>query len=345
MKNSCITKFLSVVIFLCFVWQGIAQDSGTIKLVTPGASSEAAELFAFLHSISGMKTLTGQHDQPLFKSAFYQRVYELTGEYPAIKGMDFGFSEPNTLDGINFRQDLVDEAIEYWKDGTIITLMWHAVPPNMDEPVTFSQGVQSKLTDKEWNELLTADTELNRRWQSQVDIIAFFLKQLRDAHVPIIWRPYHEMNGNWFWWGGRSGDMGYRKLYTMLFDRLVNYHKINNLIWVFNANEISGDWMKPYADFYPGQEYVDILATDVYRNNFQISDYDQLLALGEGKLIALGEVGKMPTAETLLQQPKWVWFMTWVDRALYSNTYEELKALYKAENTLTRKEIGSNQDF
>jgi mannan endo-1,4-beta-mannosidase len=323
---------------LSCAWSGMAQDSQVIKLVTPDASYEATELFIYLHQISGKKTLTGQHDQPIFGSAYYQRVYEVTGEHPAVKGMDFGFSEPNTLDGINFRQNLVDEAIKYWKDGTIITLMWHAVPPDMDEPVTFKADIQSHLTDKQWNELITPDSELNRRWQSQVDVIAFFLKQLRDAHVPVIWRPYHEMNGKWFWWGARPGEQGYQKLYKMLFERLVNYHKINNLIWVFNANEISGDWMAPYVDFYPGHEYVDILATDVYRNNYQLSDYDQLLELGEGKLIALGEVGKMPSAEILIQQPKWIWFMTWVDFVFLSNTNDELNAIYKAENTLTREE-------
>jgi mannan endo-1,4-beta-mannosidase len=318
---------------------GIAQSTLPDKLVTPGASPEAIELFDYLCSISGIKTLTGQHDQPIFKSAYYQRVYELTGKHPAVKGMDFGFSEPNTLDGINFRQQLVDEAIRYWQEGTIITLMWHAVPPTKEEPVTFHEDIQSRLTEEEWNELMTPDSKLNRRWQSQVDVIAFFLKQLRDAHVPIIWRPYHEMNGKWFWWGNKPGEKGYQQLYKMLFDRLVNYHKINNLIWVFDANEISGDWMSPYKDFYPGHNFVDILATDVYRNNFQQSDYDQLIELGEGKLIALGEVGKMPTAEILAQQPKWIWFMTWVESALYSNSGDELNAIYNAENTLTREEI------
>jgi mannan endo-1,4-beta-mannosidase len=330
-------------IFWLFPCAAPSQNSGDQKLVTPNASPEAIKLFSYLCSVSGTKTLTGQHDQPLFRSAYYQRVYELTGNHPAVKGMDFGFSERNTLDGLNFRQQLVDEAIAYWKDGTIITLMWHAVPPNMEEPVTFHEGIQSRLSDEQWNELITPGTELNLRWQSQVDVIAFFLKQLRDAHVPLIWRPYHEMNGKWFWWGAKPGEQGYQKLYKMLFDRLVNYHKINNLIWVFNANEISGDWMAPYADFYPGADYVDILATDVYRNNFQQSDYDQLLELGKGKLIALGEVGKMPTSEILREQPKWVWFMTWADRVIHDNSAEELRAIYHADNTLTREEMTMKQ--
>ena len=215
------------------------------------------------------------------------------------------------------------------------------MPPTHEEPVVFKKHIQGDLTDKEWNELLTPDSELNRRWQTQVDVIAFFLKQLRDAKVPVLWRPYHEMNGDWFWWGKKTGENGFKKLYQMLFDRLVNYHKINNLIWVFNGNEIRGDYVDPYEYYYPGHEYVDILATDVYSGVNLQKDYNDLQKLGEGRLIALGEVGKMPTPEILIQQPNWVWFMTWVDQVFDANSREELRAIYNANNTLTREEVNT----
>lgn len=337
--NKIICLFSGLLIFPI----SFCQAQKLIQPVTPNASQESIDLLNYLYSISGKKTLTGQHDYPIFGSAYNQLVYEKTGKYPAVKGMDFGFSEPNTLDGINFRQRTVDEAIAYHKEGAIITLMWHAVPPTHEEPVVFKEHIQGELTDEEWNELITPDSDLNRRWQTQVDIIAFFLKQIRDAGVPVIWRPYHEMNGDWFWWGKKTGESGYKKLYRMLFDRLVNYHKINNLIWVFNANEIRGDYIDPYDYYYPGHEYVDILATDVYSGNYSQKDYEGLIKLAEGKLIALGEVGKMPTPEILEAQPDWVWFMTWVDFVFDGNTWEELHAIYNAENTLTREEINSQQ--
>lgn len=329
-----------IFLFLLLVPLSIpAQIPDTVFPVTPGASDEAVELLNYLYSISGKYTLSGQHDQPIFGSAYYQLVYERTGVHPAVKGMDLGFSEPNTLDGINYRQRTIDEAIKYHKDGSIITLMWHAVPPNREEPVTFHGGIQSQLTDQEWNELVTPGTPLNLRWQSQVDVIAFFLKQLRDARIPVIWRPYHEMNGKWFWWGQKYGDDGYKKLYRMLFDRLVNFHGLNNLIWVFNANEITGKHIAPYEAFYPGEDYVDILATDVYRGNYQQSDYDALRQLAHGKLIALGEVGKMPTPEQLRDQPEWVWFMTWVNFVFEANSWKELLDLYNADNILNREDL------
>jgi mannan endo-1,4-beta-mannosidase len=331
-------KKITCSLLLFFIILSISCQDAEYKPVSPNASPEAAALLEYLYNISGKQTLTGQHDQPIFGIAYYQRVYEVTGKYPAVHGFDFGFSETNTLDGINFRQNTVDEAIKLHKDGAIITIMWHAVPPTKDEPVTFKGEIQGKVTAEQWKELITPGTPLNLRWQSQVDVIAFFLKQLRDAHVPVLWRPYHEMNGAWFWWGQKQGDDGYKKLYHMLFDRLVNYHKLNNLLWVFNANELNENTL-PYDQFFPGMDYVDVLATDVYRNNYAPKDYDQLLALGKGKPIALGEVGKMPTPEILKNQPRYVWFMTWVDLVFMANTTEELNALYNAENTLTRDEM------
>lgn len=322
---------------ICF---GQVRDSN--PPVTPNASPEAIELLDYLYKISGYGTLTGQHDQPLFGSAYYQLVYERTGKYPAVKGMDFGFSERNTLDGINFRQRIVDEAIAYHNDGAIITLMWHAVPPTHEEPAVFREHIQGELTDEEWEELITPDSELNHRWQTQVDVIAFFLKQIRDAGVPVLWRPYHEMNGDWFWWGKKTGENGFKKLYRMLFDRLVNYHKINNLIWVFDGNEIKGDYIDPYDYYYPGHEYVDVLATDIYSGKYPQKDYNELRKLAEGKPIALGEVGKMPSPELLLQQPDWVWFMTWVDFVFEANSRQEIEAVYHAENTITRDEINNS---
>jgi mannan endo-1,4-beta-mannosidase len=164
-------------------------------------------------------------------------------------------------------------------------------------------------------------------------VIAFFLKQLKNAGVPVLWRPYHEMNGEWFWWGKKDGENGYKKLYRMLFDRLVNFHGLNNLIWVFNANELRED-VDAYDKYFPGQDVVDILATDVYKNGFAQNDYDKLLALAGDKPIALGEVGAPPTQEALQLQPRWVWFMAWGDGGGYQGAHA-LRTLFESEQTLT----------
>jgi mannan endo-1,4-beta-mannosidase len=278
--------------------------------VTPDASPEAVALLEFLYKISGTKTLAGQHCNPLLGSIRLGSVQKATGRYPALFGQDFGFSEPGTWDGINFRQNIVDEAIRRHHEGFIITLMWHAVRPTEDEPVDFAQSIQGKLTDAEWRELITPGTRINERWKAQVDVIAWHLMQLRHARVPVLWRPYHEMNGGWFWWGHQRGDDGYRKLYRMLFDRLARFHKLNNLIWVYNASELKLN-VDSYETCFPSHDVVDVLATDVYRTGFAQRDYDELLALAEGKPIALGEVGALPSPQVLKSQPRWTWFMAW----------------------------------
>ena len=307
-------------------------------LCTPGATPEAGALYQYLLDVSGRHTLAGQHCAPLLGSTRLPAALKMTQHYPAVFSQDFGFSEPGTWDGINFRQQIVDEAIRRHEEGFIINLMWHAVRPTDDEPVDFKSSIQGKLTDEQWQQLLTQGTELNERWKSQVDVIAFFLKQLRDARVPVLWRPYHEMNGDWFWWGGRTGDSGYRKLYRMLYDRLVHFHRLNNLIWVFGGNEVR-EKVGSYADFFPGHDVVDVLATDIYSTNYAGHDYEDLLALAHGKPIALAEVGPLPTVEILKKQPRWAWFTAWGDLGGARQDRAVILATYTSEEVLTWDEL------
>ncbi len=341
----------SVLVWLMMILGGLSAtastDGAAALLVTPNPSPEAVALIDYLYSISGKHTLVGQHCVPLVGSTRLVNAHRLTRHYPALFGQDFGFSAPGTWDGINFRQQIVDEAIRRSSEGFIITLMWHAVRPSDDEPVEFASSIQGPFTEQQWQELVTPGTELNDRWKSQVDVIAWHLRQLQNAGVPVLWRPYHEMNGRWFWWGYRLGENGYKKLYRMLFDRLVHFHRLNNLIWVFNGNEVKSDidaqgverGVMPYADFFPGHDVVDVLATDVYRNGFARRDYDDLLALAAGKPIALGEVGRVPPPEILCQQPRWAWFMNWGEPITNWQERAAVEAAYQAAETLTLDEL------
>jgi mannan endo-1,4-beta-mannosidase len=318
----------------------ISVNAQNIKsqLVTPNPSPEAVKLMEYLYSISGKHTLSGQHCAPLVGSTRLPGTHKAIGYYPAVFGQDFGFSPPGTWDGINFRQNIVDEAIRRHQEGFIITLMWHAVRPIEEEPVEFRESIQGELTDEEWQNMVTPGTEINERWKSQVDIIAFFLKQLKNAGVPVLWRPYHEMNGEWFWWGQKKGEDGYKRLYRMLFDRLVNFHGLNNLIWVYNANEVRAG-VHDYDTYYPGDNVVDILATDVYKKEYSKDDYDALLALAGDKPIALGEVGILPKVENLKEQPRWLWFMNWGDPSGFSRDRDKVIKLFSSQEILSWDEL------
>ncbi|MGA2181573.1 MAG: glycosyl hydrolase [Bryobacteraceae bacterium] len=305
--------------------------------VNPHATPEARALLHYLYSISGQYTLTGQHNYANRGATWTDRALDLTGKYPAIYGQDFGFQDGTDKDSILARPALVEEAIRQYRNGAIVTLTWHAVRPTDDEPVTFRDSVQGHLTDFEWRELLTPGTALYKRWCAQVDVIAGYLKQLQEARVPVLWRPYHEVNGNWFWWGGRSGKDGSAALYRQLFDRLVNHHKLNNLIWVWNANApgSGGSGPGPYTDYFPGSEYADVLSVDIY-GEFQQSFHDDLVTLAAGKPVALGEVGAVPSPAVLARQPRYAWFMSWSEIMEEGNTLEALRATYSAPNTASR---------
>jgi mannan endo-1,4-beta-mannosidase len=305
--------------------------------VNRDASPEARALLRYLYAISGRHTLSGQHNYANSISRWTDRAYDFTGKYPAVFGQDFGFEGGADKDSIEARPALIEEAKRQYRNGAVVVLTWHALRPTDDEPVSFRQSVQGQLTDFEWSELLTPGTQLYERWCAQVDLIAGYLKQLRDARVPVLWRPYHELNGKWFWWGGRPGPSGSSALYRQLYDRFVNHHKLNNLIWVWNANAPRGEpsVAAAYADFFPGLEYADVLAADVY-GEFSQSHYEDLLALAADKPVALGEVGAVPSPAVLKAQPKWTWFMIWSDLVEWANSVESLRETFDAASVLHR---------
>ena len=123
---------------------------------------------------------------------------------------------------------------------------------------------------------------------------------------------------------------------------MTEYHGINNLIWVWNANaprDIPEDEAFSYKEFYPGHDYVDVLATDVYHFDYEQKDYEELLELAEGKPIALGEVGQLPKTNILEAQPKWSWFMVWSGWILTANSEERVKNVYHYPKTINRNEV------
>lgn len=305
--------------------------------VNSSASPEAKKLLAYLYEIDDAYTLAGQHNYNHEMNRYTLKAQEIGGRYPALWGTDFlwnGGQDPGQM--------IVDEAIEKHKSGAIVTLMWHAGRPMDDPPYRWSESIQGELTEQEWKALITPGTPLHARWRDQADKVAFYLKQLRDANVPVLWRPYHEMNGVWFWWGDKKGSEGYVALWKMMFDRFVNYHQLNNLIWVWNANaprDIPKDEAYAYKDYYPGHAYVDVLATDVYNFDYEQKDYEGLLALAEGRVIALGEVGELPKPEILAAQPAWAWFMVWASWIETHNTLERVMTIYNLKETITLEEI------
>ena len=308
--------------------------------VNPDASPEAKQLLSFLYSVQGEYTLSGQHNFVSDLQCYDEKAFEITGKTPVVWGSDFssnvvGYDAKRyqhcgpmnmtvPFDEFDFngrspeesRQMMIDETIRQYINGRIITLMWHGCFPTDGDICNGSSiwSMENRPTPEVWKELVTEGTELNNQWKLQADNIAGYLKQLRDANIPVLWRPYHEMNGVWFWWCNHPGEDGFKKLWIMMYDYFTNHHKLNNLLWVWNPNaprDMPGDEAFPYEMFFPGVEYVDVLAADVYAQDYKQSHHDDLLELGGGKLIALGEIGQLPTIEQYEAQPNWSWFMAW----------------------------------
>jgi len=314
---------LCFLLFLPLLQQAVnAEESAPFAPVTPNALPEVKAVLDLLYEISGDYTLTGQHNYPATKDTNTQFAADYIGKHPVVWSSDMGFAAEGDTDSYLARPDIVKEAIRQHQMGALVTLCWHAVPPTAEEPVTFRPlpdadphqlaSVQGDLTDEQFRDVLTPGTALYKQWCKQVDAVAVYLKQLEEARVPVLWRPYHEMNGGWFWWGGRKGESSTARLYRQVFDRLVGHHGLKNLIWVWSVDRVPADRPeRAHADFYPGNDYLDVVALDVYGNDFAQAYYDSLEELARGKPMVLGEVGNPPALEVYEQQPKWAFYVTW----------------------------------
>jgi len=360
-------------ILLCAFFMMAASCSGVKHPapVNPNASPEAKALLNFLYEMKGQYTLAAQHDLITSGTKYTDKFHEITGKYPVIWGSDFSFAAMGPVESTSkvqhcgplnlpvlgegveatgktpdeMRSSLIERVKEQYAKGHIITLMWHGCfPTDGHECMGETIWAMGKTpSEQEWMDLITEGTAINTAWKAQVDVIAGYLKQLQDANIPVLWRPYHEMNGVWFWWCNKQGENGFPKLWNMMYDRFTNYHHLNNLIWVWNTNaprDIPGDEAHPYKLFYPGNETVDVLAADVYRNDYKQSHHDDLLTLGNNKLIALGEVGNAPAPEILTQQPNWSWFMIWAYLVNgFGNSQEAFKATINDPSVITLDEV------
>lgn len=288
----------------------------------------------YIKQISGSKTIIGiQNREPNSNPALQTNtIYGITGKYPGLWGGDFLFSS----DDVNNRWNMIYECKNQWDRGSVVNLMLHVVPPTQLEPGSWDGGVVSKLTDAQWTSLITNGGDLNKKWKLRLDEYAKYLSYLKDNNVTVLFRPFHEMNQGIFWWAGRPGTNGTAALYRLTHDYLVKDKGLTNLIWVWDMQDLDLNW----SQYNPGDAYWDIFALDVYNSDgFTKAKYDTALSIAGNKPIAIGECSKLPTANELLNQPKWVTCMSWAELTFSDNTNAQIAALYSAGNVLTRDEL------
>ncbi|GAA3343311.1 hypothetical protein GCM10020358_41870 [Amorphoplanes nipponensis] len=292
------------------------------------------QLISYLSGISGRHTISGQHNrEPNTDPTKYTRTAQaITGRTPGLWGGDFLFLPED----VNARQTMVSEAIRQWRDGSVVALTWHLCPPTTGPTCNWDAGgVLSHLSDSQWSQLLTDGSALNTAFRRRLDEVVPYLRQLRDAGVPVLWRPIHEMNDGWSWWGGRPGAGGSRRLYQIEHDYLTA-QGLTNLVWVWNVKDLS---MGAIADYWPGASYVDVASLDVWvKLEPSAADYQALLAVAGGKPIALAEVGRVPSPALMDAQPRWAWWMVWAEWLTDPayNTDAGVRASYLSPRVLNR---------
>lgn len=169
---------------------------------------------------------------------------------------------------------------------------------------------------------------------------------MQEAGVPVLWRPLHEASGGWFWWGAEGADV-YKQLYILLYDTLTNTYGLNNLIWLWNGQD---------AEWYPGDEYVDIVGIDIYAGEHTYSSQSEaflqnLAYGGNKKLVVLSENGTMIDPDlSVRDRAMWGFFCTWSGefvmttgvKKAYSEQYTDIEMLtkvYNSEYVITRDEL------
>ena len=295
------------------------------------------QLISYLSGISGRNTISGQHNrEPNTDPTKYTRTAQaITGQTPGLWGGDFLFLPED----VNARQTMVSEAIRQWQGGSVVALTWHLCPPTTGPTCNWdAAGVLSHLSDSQWNQVITEGTALNNAYKRRIDEVVPYLRQLQNAGVPVLWRPIHEMNDGWSWWGGRGGANGSRRLYQIQHDYL-KAQGLTNLVWVWNIKDLN---MGAIADYWPGASYVDVASLDVWvKLDPSAADYQAMLAIAGGKPIALAEVGRVPSPALMDAQPRWTWWMVWAEWLTDPayNTNAGVQAGYFSPRVLNRGEV------
>lgn len=296
--------------------------SDTNHLTNPNATKEARILHNYLRDLYGHYIISGQQESTWMGSPEYEMDYlvETTGRLPAIRGLDYINED---FDGVTQR------SIDWWEKGGIVSICWHwGTPPD-------GVGYESSKGKIKLKEALKEGTALHEGMLAQMDRVAEELKVLQEAGVPVLWRPFHEFDGRWFWWG-KGGAKQFKQLWQLMYDRYTHHHGLNNLIWVLGySHRMKSGW-------YPGDEFVDIIGADNYSEGTQLKNFNKLKKVTDKVMpIAYHENGPIPHPEEMVKDgATWSWFLTWhTIHIKEQNTPEYVYEIYNHDYVITLDEL------
>lgn len=315
-----------------------------VKLVNPNATEEAKRLMSYLTDVYGKYFISGQVCDEGPNGAEFRIIKEETGETPAILGIDlFGYTPVAVKNGSKCKT--VEYATEHWNNGGIVEMHWHWQSPEGYYKGPWYSSFYTKDSTLDLKKIMSGkDSKAYKLLMEDIDAIAKELQRLQDENVPILFRPLHEASGGWFWWGA-SGAESYKELYKLLYNKLTNEYKLNNLIWLWNGQDKS---------WYPGDEYVDIIGIDIYPGErvytSQIDKYLEISAwTEEKKMLYLSECGCIFDPDIAIKDgAMWGMWAVWQGEFVKTGTnklseqYTEeymLKKAYSHEKVITLKDV------
>ena len=237
-----------------------------VSMASFAQSNTASTLLNRLRALQGKGVMIGHQDDLVYGTTWHfehgrSDVLSICGDYPAVVGFDLGRIETGSdknLDGVPF--DLMRrEIVAQHERGGIVTISWH---PN--NPVT---GKNHKDTGGNPVKKALKQRNANRTFNLYLDRVAAFIASLKDSQghqIPIIFRPWHEMSGDWFWWGTKAcSPQQFKDLYIYTY-RYLTGKGLRNIVWCYSMAFTRLDTRQRFETFYPGDEYVDIIGVDIY---------------------------------------------------------------------------------
>ena len=302
-----------------------------MTLSNENATKRAKELYSYICDTYGNKIISGQQELPRGNNTEQELeyVYSKTGKYPAIRGFDF----------MNDDFSGVVSRAEDWADrGGIVSICWHCSSA-FDK--SYDECKADEFTTEQWDRVLTEGTTENAEFIAGMDKAANALKQLQDKNIPVLWRPFHEFDGGWFWWG-KGGSEYFKRLWIMMYNHFTYDKGLSNLIWVLGYSNRGTTYGDKLEDWYPGSRYCDVVGADSYevsQNGAEGRLFNPVYGVvGDSKPIAMHETGLIPNTDQLQSVP-WTWFLTWHSEYLERNWDERLYEVYNSDYVITLDEL------
>ncbi|MDE6412732.1 MAG: glycoside hydrolase family 26 protein [Eubacterium sp.] len=326
--------FISVTLCLSFLCSCSRADTyrAEMKLSNANANETTKKVYSYICDTYGNGTISAQQESTWMGSTEYEMdyVYDAAGKYPAMRGLDF---MDDDFDGV------VQRAADWWNKGGLVTICWHC-GPNFDG--NYDNCKNDEIEN--WNLVLTDGTAENKAFMENMDNAGKALLKLQKSGVTVLWRPFHEFDGAWFWWG-KGGAENFKKLWIMMYDHFTKDLGLNNLIWVLGYSHNGYDYKGKPAEWYPGDAYCDIVGADSYEveeNGAEKRLYKIVRRITNGKKpLIFHECGLIPTVEQLKKTP-WCSFMPWhTEYLIDTNTKESLHEIYNSDYVITLDELPS----